>query len=99
LQRTWKTGDRAEFEIGMPLRLEAVDTQNPNLVALVRGPIALFAVGNLPARMTRSQLLSATAVAKFSEDWLVKSDRAPVTFRPFAAIGDETYRLYQWVGA
>lgn len=98
LQHNWKNGDRVEFEIGMPLRVEAVDAQNPNLVALVRGPIALFAVGNLPDRMTRSQLLSATAVSKYSEDWLVKSDDAPVTFRPFAAIGDEPYRLYHQVG-
>ena len=99
LQHTWKSGDRVEFEIGMPLRVEAVDAQNPNLVALVRGPIALFAVGNLPGRMTRSQLLSATAVSKFSEDWLVKSDDAAVTFRPFEAIGDEPYRLYHRVDA
>jgi hypothetical protein len=28
--------------------LEAVDDQNPNNVALMRGPIALFAVGEIP---------------------------------------------------
>jgi len=97
LQRTWKNGDRVEFEIGMPLRLEAVDEQNPNVVALVHGPVPLFAVGELPAKMTRAQLLAATAFGQSSEDWVAGTGANKVTLRPFAAIGDETYRLYQKV--
>jgi DUF1680 family protein len=97
LRRTWKNEDRVEFEIGMPLRLEPVDAQNPNLMALLRGPIVLFAVGSLPAKITRAQLLGAAATSQSSEDWLVKSDTARATFRPFASIGDEPYRLYHQV--
>jgi DUF1680 family protein len=99
LPRTWKNGDHVEFEIGMPLRLQAVDAQNANTVALVRGPLALFGVGNLPASFTRAQLLDAAAAARSSEDWFVQGDAGRVTFRPFAAIGDESYRLYQKVTA
>ena len=95
LARTWKNGDRVEFEIGMPLRLQAVDAQNASTVALVRGPLALFGVGNLPAKFTRAQLLAAAAASQSSEDWLVQTDAGSVTFRPFAAIRDESYRLYQ----
>ena len=94
LRRTWKMGDRVEYEIGMPLRLEAVDQQNPNIAALVRGPLALLAVGNIPAKITRTQLLAATVASQSSEDWLVKSDAEKFTLRPFALIGDEAYRLY-----
>jgi DUF1680 family protein len=94
--RTWKNGDRIEYEIGMPLRLQAVDAQNPRTVALLRGPVALFGVGNLPASFFRSQLLAA-APASSSGDVLVQSETGGVTFRPFAAIGDEPYRLYQTV--
>jgi DUF1680 family protein len=97
LQRTWKNGDRVEFEMGMPLRLEAVDAQNPNLVALLRGPIALFAVDSISVKITRAQLLAAVAASQSSEDWVAKCDAARVTFRPFAAIGDEPYRLYHQV--
>jgi DUF1680 family protein len=97
LRQTWKAGDRIEFEIGMPLRLEAVDPQNPDTVALVRGPIALFAVGEIPARLTRAQLLSASAAAQFSRDWLVGSNGRSLTLRPFSALRDETYRLYHKV--
>jgi DUF1680 family protein len=94
LSRTWKAGDRVQFEIGMPLRLEAIDEQNANTVAMVRGPVALFAVGDIPAKLNRSQLLSATAAAHSSQDWVVGGDARSLILRPFAAVGDEPYRLY-----
>ena len=78
------------------MRLEAVDAQNPNQVALVRGPIALFAVGGIPSRIKRNQLLAATRVAA-SEDWQVTMDEGMLTMRPFASIMNENYRLYQTV--
>jgi len=99
LARTWKSGDRVEFEIGMPLRLQAVDPETPATVALVHGPIALFGVGNLPAGFSRAQLLTASRASQSSEDWEVADNGGKFTFRPFAAIGDETYRLYQTVTA
>src|SRR5438132_13662827 len=90
LPRTWKNGDRVEFEIGMPLRLQAVDAESPDTVALLRGPLALFGVGSLPAKFTRRQLLAAAAASQSSGDWLVQTDGGRVTFRPFAAIRDES---------
>jgi DUF1680 family protein len=99
LTRTWNNGDRVGFEIGMAVRLQPVDAQNPQLVALIRGPIAMFATGNLPANFSRAQLLAASASGASSEDWIVQNDAGKVTFRPFAAIGDETYRLYNKVEA
>jgi len=97
LQRTWKDGDRIEMEFEMPLRLEAIDGQNPNRVALMRGPIALFGVGDIPSRITRDQLLAATRVAQSSDDWAVRTDGGSLTLRPFTSIMSEKYRLYQTV--
>jgi DUF1680 family protein len=97
VQRTWKDGDRIELEFEMPLRLEPVDDQNPNNVALMRGPLALFAVGEIPSHLTRKQLLAATAVAKSSDDWSAKTDAGGLTLRPFTAIMSERYRLYNRV--
>ena len=94
LTRNWKSGDRVEYEIGMPLRLQAIDAQNPQIVALVRGPLALFAVGTVPPTLSRGQLLAASTLAATSEDWIVQGDAGKVTFRPFLAVKDETYRLY-----
>ncbi len=92
--RTWKKGDRVEFEIGMPLRLQAVDPENPQIVALRRGPLALFGVGNLPASFSREQLLAASAASSSSADLVVQSGTGKIGFKPFPGIGDEPYRLY-----
>lgn len=92
LARTWKDGDRIEFEIEMPLRLEAVDEANPNTMALMRGPLALFAIGNAFPDVTRDQLLAATTQSP--DDWAVRAKGGTMTLRPFAAIEKEDYRLY-----
>jgi len=94
LSRTWKTGDRVEYEMSMPLRLQAVDPETPDTVALVRGPIAMFGLGNLQAKFARAQLLAATSTSQSSGDLQVQGDAGKITFRPFAAINDEPYRLY-----
>ena len=97
LQRTWKDGDRVEIEFEMTTRLEAIDEQFPNRVALMYGPLALFGVGEIPARITRNQLLAATRVASSGHDWQVRGDGGTLTLRPFANIMSESYRLYQTV--
>ena len=63
----------------------------------LRGPLALFGVGEIPEKITRRQLLAAAPLAQSSEDWLVKTDSGNLTLRPFASIMSETYRLYQRV--
>jgi len=97
LQRSWKDGDRVEIEFEMPLRLEAIDNENPNNVALLHGPTALFAVDNISAKLSRNDLLSATAVSSSSSDWVVKTDAGLLTLRPFSSIMSEEYRLYNRV--
>jgi uncharacterized protein len=99
LSRTWKNGDRVEYEIAMPLSLQGVDPENPQIVALRRGPLALFGTGSLPAKFSRAQLLGASAASQSSENWLVQGDAGKIGFSPFAAIGDEPYRLYHKVDA
>ncbi len=101
LRRTWKSGDRIEVEFDMPLRLETIPYEQAGgqRVALMYGPVALFAVDDLNATVTRKQLLAAERVAKSSTDWKVATAAGPLTMRPFAAIGDEHYRLYQTVTA
>jgi DUF1680 family protein len=94
LQRTWKDGDKVDIEFEMPLHLEAIDDQNPNVVALLRGPIALFAVGPLPSRITKAQLLTAAPVAQSSDDWQVRTDAGNLTLRAFTSLMSESYRLY-----
>ena len=97
VRRTWRSGDRIELELDMPLRLEPIpyQQQGGERMALMFGPVALFAVGDLSAPVTKAQLLAADRVLKSSTDWTVATAREPLTMRPFATIGDERYRLYQ----
>lgn len=97
LQRMWKDGDRVEVEFELPLRLEAVDNENANRVALMHGPIALFGVGQIPSRISRNELLAATRVSPAGQDWTVRTESGTLTLRPFASIMSENYRLYQTV--
>ena len=94
VDRTWKNGDRIEIEFDIPTTLEAVDPQHPNLMAVVHGPLALFAVGQIPAAVRKQDLLAATQVTSGSTDWQAKTPNGALTLRPFTAIHDEHYRLY-----
>ena len=97
LKRSWKDRDRIEVEFDMPLRLEAIDDQDRDNVALMRGPLALLAVGEIPQRIERKQLLSASSVAQSTSDWTAQTDAGVLTLRPFSAIMSERYRLYNRV--
>jgi len=93
IARTWKNNDRIEIEFDMRTTLEPVDPQHPALMAAVHGPLALFAVGDIPPSVSRSDLSSVAQTAHGSSDW--RTATGAVTMRPFTAIQDERYRLYQ----
>ena len=95
IQRTWKDGDRVEIELPMPLRLEVVDANHPNLVALLHGPLVLFAVADSQPSFDRKALLEAHPTSTSSGDWLATSvDGNAVTMRPFMNIDRESYSAY-----
>jgi DUF1680 family protein len=95
IRREWKNGDRIEYHIDMPVRLEAVDPQHPHLQALMVGPLALFSDNALHGKFSSAQLQSARQSASASTEWRVESAGGPVSFRSFPAIENEHYRLYQ----
>ncbi len=97
IRRTWKTGDRVEFTLDMPMQLEAVDPQHPNTLALLQGPLTLFAIGDQASPVTRAQLLSAKQTATGSSEWKIASDRGAMRLKAFPAIQNEKYRLYHEV--
>src|SRR5579863_2628851 len=95
IRRTWKDGDRVELELAMPLRLEQVDANHPKLVALVQGPLVLFAVADSQPSFDRNALLQAKSANNAKGDWLASSaDGSSVTMRPFMNIDKESYSTY-----
>jgi DUF1680 family protein len=45
LRRAWSSGDKVEIRIPLTLRMEPVDEQHPNRVAVVRGPVVFVLEG------------------------------------------------------
>jgi uncharacterized protein len=95
IRRTWKDGDRVELELPMPSRVESVDANHPNLVALIHGPVVLFAIADSQPSFDKSALLRAKPANNAPEDWLANSsDGSSVTMRPFMNIHKESYSTY-----
>jgi uncharacterized protein len=95
IRRTWKDGDRVELELPMPLHLEAVDANHPKLVALVQGPLVLFAVADAQPSFDKNALLQAKPINNATGDWQASSaDGSNVTMRPFMNIDKENYSTY-----
>jgi DUF1680 family protein len=93
IQRKWKDGDRVELNLPMPMRLEAVDSQHPETVALVRGPLVLFALTEDAPKVSREQLLAAKPM-KGQAVWMASADSGPLLLTPFTEIHEERYRTY-----
>jgi len=95
LRKLWKEGDRIQIELPMPLRLEAVDANHPNMVALLSGPLVLMAVAETQPAFDRESLLRARPLHNAAGDWTATSaDGAAVTMRPFISIDEESYSTY-----
>jgi DUF1680 family protein len=95
IRRTWKDGDRIQLELPTSPRLEAVDEQHPNVVALLRGPLVLFAISDSRPVFEKSALLRVQESNQSNGDFVATAvDGGNVVMRPFMNIGDETYNTY-----
>jgi uncharacterized protein len=95
IDREWRDKDEVELSLDTPLRLIPLDAQHTNIVALLHGPLALFAIDPGPKALTRNQLLTAQKLGPDSTDWEVATEQGRVRMKSFAAITHEHYRLYQ----
>lgn len=94
LIQQWHPGDLIVLELPRQLTLKAVDSERPDLVALVYEPLVLFAVTTETVQFTREQLLSAKRAGDESDEWYVKAAAGTVRFVPFWAIEYERYSTY-----
>ena len=94
IDREWRQGDRVELSLDMSLRLAPLDDRHPDLVALLYGPVALFAIEPIPSKISKAQLLTAQRIGD-SSAWEVATDDGKLSMLPYPDIKDETYRLYQ----
>jgi hypothetical protein len=92
VKRKWKNGDRIELELPLRTRLEAIDGQHPETVALLAGPLVLFAITDAEPAVTRTQLLAAKKTG--AQSWEVTTASQPMKMLPFTAIGEQQYSTY-----
>jgi DUF1680 family protein len=93
VQRNWKDGDCIELELPLTARLEAIDAQHPDTVALLVGPVVLFDVTDAeqPA-VTRAQLLAAKKMG--SGLWHVTTSSGIMKLLAFTEVQDQIYATY-----
>lgn len=91
ISRQWKDGDRIELELPMTTRLEAIDAQHPDVVALMVGPLVLF--GDQVPGLTRANLLAAKKMAHWL--WHVSPDgNIVVKLVTWTVLEDQPYTTY-----
>ena len=92
LRRQWKANDQIELELPLKSRLESVDARNRETVALMAGPLVLFAITEKPPAVTSRQLLSAKKVGE--QNWQAETATGPMKMLPFTALADQPYSTY-----
>jgi len=103
LVREWRTGDRVELELPLRLRLQPVDAEHPDTVALLAGPLVLMRIddngGTSPPTLSRSALLSAERIRGDRRQWNIAHDSRNVSLRAFGDIDAQRYSVYQDVAS
>jgi DUF1680 family protein len=100
IERSWRGGDTVELRLAMSLRLEAIPAnggpEHPETVALLYGPLVLFAIREAsdsgPISLSRDALMSAERAGPM--EWSVGSNGQTRRMVPFVDVGDRTYSTY-----
>jgi DUF1680 family protein len=92
VHRSWRSGDRIELELPLRMRLEALDANHPQTVALLSGPLVLFPLTESSPTITEAQLLRARMTG--AQTWSALTDKGPLALLPFTSINDQAYSTY-----
>ena len=96
VRREWRTGDQIELDLPLAKRLQPIDPRHPKTVALLCGPLVLFAIVDTPPLVTSRQLLAAKKTGQ--QNWQVETAAAALNMLPFTAISNEQYSTYLLAG-
>jgi DUF1680 family protein len=94
LHRRWRTGDVLEVTVPQDFRTEAIDDKNPNVVALMKGPVQYVALN--PAMELEKDRLKLPANLKPSgvQVFTDNDGGRPMVLVPLHQIQTETYTSY-----
>ncbi len=94
LQRTWRAGDRIEITVPQDFRTEPIDDLNPDVVALMRGPVQYVALN--PAHdLGQAPLALPSGLRKISPQAYAENySGRDIVFMPLYQVRNETYTTY-----
>jgi DUF1680 family protein len=92
VQQVWRDGDRVELELPAKVRLEQSFAAHPEVVAVMYGPLVLFAQMKEQPKITKEQALGARRVS--SGVWVVDTASGPLKLVPYTDVGDAEYATY-----
>ncbi|HEY4054658.1 MAG TPA: beta-L-arabinofuranosidase domain-containing protein [Terriglobales bacterium] len=94
VSRLWRSGDHIDVLLPRKMRLEPIDQKHADTVALLCGPLVLFAIreNDTAPSLTRAELLAATQNS--DQAWHAGDSRNPVTLLPYVAVDDQQYSTY-----
>jgi hypothetical protein len=96
IRREWKTGDQIDLDLPLQTRLEPIDPRHVDTVALLSGPLVLFALTDSIPAVSRHQLLAAARISR--DRWRVQTAAGTMEMLPFTSIGEQQYSTYLNVG-
>jgi DUF1680 family protein len=96
ISRRWAAGDTVEVVLPQPLRTLPIDDQNPNLAAVMRGPIMY--VGLNPWEGVEKQALPLPAglrpLAGENQTYILPVGEKSMVFVPYFRVVQERYNTY-----
>jgi DUF1680 family protein len=99
IEREWRAGDRVELDLPLRQRLQAVDAEHPDLVALLSGPLVLMRIlddePGTAAALPRGALQAAERVPGHERSWTLSHDSRKIELRAFPDIDAQRYSAYQ----
>jgi DUF1680 family protein len=92
--RLWRSGDRIDLALPRKMQLEPIDQRHTDTVALLCGPLVLFAIreNNSIPSFTRAELMAAKQNG--DQTWQAGDSRNPLKLLPYVAINDQQYSTY-----
>ena len=98
ISRRWQRDDRIDLNLPRLLRFEPVDAQHPTTVALLCGPLVLFAVVGDDA-LPRPRLSELLAARQTERQWKTNIGSRAVTFLPYVGIAEQKYSMFLTLAA
>ena len=94
IERTWRNGDVATLDFPTRMRFEPIDPQNPNLVALMRGPVLMVALADKEVALQGDRANPGSWIKPVDDARDFMTADRKVRFRPFYLVRDEKYTTY-----